>query len=72
MSEIKCPCGLRKHMEDEDCRRTLCCECCPMQNGERKEVSLEDIVDVDAQTKANNEAMRKVMDFIVGERKDHE
>ena len=40
--------------------------------GERKKVSLEDIVDIDAQTKANNEAMRKVIDFIAGERKDNE
>lgn len=37
--------------------------------GERKKVNLEDIVDLDAQTKANNEAMRKVIDFIAGERK---
>lgn len=34
--------------------------------GERKMVNLEDIVDLDAQTKANNEAMRKVIDFIAG------
>ena len=38
---------------------------------ERK-VNLEDIVDIDAQTKANNEAMRTVIDFIVGERKDND
>ena len=37
--------------------------------GERKHVDLEDIVDIDALTKANNEAMRKVIDFIAGERK---
>ena len=39
--------------------------------GESKKVNLEDIVDIDAQTKANNEAMRTVIDFIAGERKDN-
>ena len=37
---------------------------------EEKKVKLEDIVDLYSQTIANNEAMRKVIDFIVGERKD--
>lgn len=40
--------------------------------GERKMVNLEDIVDLDAQTKANNEAMRKVIDFMAGERREGE
>lgn len=31
MVELKCPCGLREHMDEEDCRKTLCCECCPLQ-----------------------------------------
>lgn len=34
----------------------------------RYNVNLEDVVDLDALTKANNEAMRKVIDFMVGER----
>ena len=34
---------------------------------EKKTVNLEDIVDLDAQTKANNEAMRKVVSFLTGE-----
>lgn len=34
-----------------------------------EKVKLEDIVDLDAQTKVNNEAMRKVIDFLTGERK---
>ena len=29
-----------------------------------KRVALEDVIDLDAQTKANNDAMRKVIDFI--------
>ena len=33
--------------------------------GQRKAVSLEDVVNLEAQTKANNDAMRKVIDFIV-------
>lgn len=37
--------------------------------GDRK-TALEEVVDLEAQTKANNEAMRKVIDFIVGERKE--
>lgn len=40
--------------------------------GERKMVNLEDIVDLDAQTKANNEAMRKVIAFMAGERRTDE
>lgn len=31
MIEIKCPCGLRDYMEEEDCYETECCECCPLQ-----------------------------------------
>ena len=38
---------------------------------EKKTVNLEDIVDLDAQTKANNEAMRKVVSFLTGERIDN-
>ncbi len=33
-------------------------------------VNLEEVVDLEAQTKANNEAMRKVIDFVAGERKE--
>lgn len=43
-----------------------------MENKRQMMANLEDIVDLDAQTKANNKAMRKVLDFIVGERKDSE
>lgn len=31
MDEIKCPCHLRDYMEEDDCRKTLCCDCCPLQ-----------------------------------------
>lgn len=37
-----------------------------MENKRRMMVNLEDIVDLDAQTKANNEAIRKVIAFMVG------
>ena len=30
MAEIKCPCGLRNHMEEEDCKKTNCNTCCPL------------------------------------------
>ena len=30
MAEIKCPCGLRNHMEEEDCRKTNCNACFPL------------------------------------------
>ena len=30
MAEIKCPCGLRNHMEEEDCKETNCNACCPL------------------------------------------
>lgn len=33
--EIKCPCGLRSHMTEEDCNTTRCDECCPLAGGER-------------------------------------
>ena len=57
--------------------RCVCCgeiipegrQVCPIC--ERK-VNLEDIVDLDAQTKANNEAMRKVIAFMAGGRKENE
>lgn len=32
MVEIKCPCGLRKHMAWEDCEETDCNSCCPLVN----------------------------------------
>lgn len=35
--------------------------------GEPKKVNLEDVVDLDALTAANNAAMRKVIDFMAGE-----
>lgn len=31
MSAIKCPCGLRDYMNDDDCQNTLCADCCPLQ-----------------------------------------
>ena len=30
MEDIKCPCGLRGHMESEDCDKTNCDDCCPL------------------------------------------
>lgn len=30
MDEIKCPCGLRHNMEEEDCAKTDCDICCPL------------------------------------------
>lgn len=41
-----------------------------MANEKRLMVNLEDIVDLDAQTKANNEAMRKAIAFLVGGAED--
>lgn len=29
-NEIKCPCGLRKYMEADDCNKTDCDKCCPL------------------------------------------
>lgn len=43
-----------------------CPHCRAKMDGERKKIALEDIVDLDAQTAANNEAMRRVIDFMVG------
>ena len=34
---IKCPCKLRDYMNEDDCRKTLCCECCPLQTEPPKE-----------------------------------
>lgn len=41
-----------------------------MENKRRLMVNLEDIVDLDAQTKANNEAIRKAIAFMVGGAED--
>lgn len=30
MAEIKCPCRLRNYMEEEDCKKTNCNDCCPL------------------------------------------
>lgn len=30
MAESKCPCGLRNYMEEEDCKKTNCNDCCPL------------------------------------------
>ena len=39
MAEIKCPCGLRNDMEEEDCKKTNCNACCtltkPQTNADR-------------------------------------
>ena len=39
MAEIKCPCGLRNNMEEEDCKNTNCNACCsltrPQTNADR-------------------------------------
>lgn len=35
MNDIKCPCGLREHMEESDCRKTECDKCCPLAADER-------------------------------------
>ena len=32
--EQKCPCGLRDYMEEEDCSKTKCNDCCPLTKGE--------------------------------------
>lgn len=31
--KIKCPCGLREYMGEDDCRGTDCRECCPISSG---------------------------------------
>ena len=35
MKDIKCPCGLRNHMDEEDCNKTNCDDCCPLAKGEQ-------------------------------------
>lgn len=30
MAEIKCPCGLRNYMEEDDCKKIDCNTCCPL------------------------------------------
>lgn len=30
MDEIKCPCYVRGYMEDDDCAKTDCNNCCPL------------------------------------------
>ena len=30
MDKIKCPCGLRNYMEEEDCKKISCNACCPL------------------------------------------
>ena len=42
-AEIKCPCGLRDYMEEEDCKKTDCKDCCPLQ----KEIEGDDINNAD-------------------------
>lgn len=38
MEELNpCPCGLRGYMEDEDCQKTECSECCPLQKEDGNE-----------------------------------
>lgn len=32
--EIKCPCGLREHMEADDCNKADCDKCCPIAKGD--------------------------------------
>ena len=32
-NDIKCPCGLREHMEETDCNNTNCDDCCPLTEG---------------------------------------
>lgn len=36
-NEIRCPCGLRTHMESEDCERTDCNKCCPIAKEESED-----------------------------------
>lgn len=50
MDEIKCPCGLRNYMEDEDCKKTNCNACCPLTepqtNADRiRSMPIEEIAD---------------------------
>lgn len=37
MAEIKCPCGLRNDMEEEDCKKTNCNACCPLTKPQTNE-----------------------------------
>lgn len=30
MKDIKCPCGMRDYMEEEDCSKASCNDCCPL------------------------------------------
>lgn len=53
MEEIKCPYGLRSHMESEDCDKTNCDDCCqlinddeikPMTNADRIRAMSDDML----------------------------
>lgn len=32
--DIKCPCGMRDHMDDEACNAADCDDCCPLAGGD--------------------------------------
>lgn len=40
MNDIKCPCHLRNYMEEEDCHKVACDDCCHLLMG-------DDVDDVD-------------------------
>ena len=44
MKEIKCPCGLRHHMDADDCLRTNCTECCPLQSTQAPAADVVEVV----------------------------
>lgn len=36
-NELKCPCKIRIHMEQDDCDRTECDKCCPLAQEESED-----------------------------------
>lgn len=47
MEDIKCPCGLRGHMESEDCDKTNCNDCCPLARPQTNADSIRAMNDED-------------------------
>lgn len=59
MAEIKCPCGLRNHMEEEDCKKISCNACCPLTKPQTNADRIRAMTDDDLA-----EFMRSMMDCV--------
>lgn len=47
MDKLKCPCGLRNHMEAEDCKNTDCNACCPLTRSQTNADRIRAMSDVE-------------------------